>query len=183
MPSIQWFTEDGVEILTEDSRYDISYDLNTGTASLIIKHALISDEMSYKCVASNKYGTAKTIGVLVVKATKSKKSPSPGRSLTPPTLTTQRSISPLKNIDVPPSNLMPVKEETELSSSQSEDGKKGQKPTKSLVEPQLPSLEDTRIDGCKVIVEPPKKIEIREGEDIKICCNILGTEKKTKKSS
>ena len=60
-------TEDGIEVLDSNSRYDISYDLNTGTASLIIKNALISDEMSYKCVASNKYGTAKTIGVLVVK--------------------------------------------------------------------------------------------------------------------
>ncbi len=32
-----------------------------------------------------------------------------------------RSVSPLKNIDVPYSNLEPVKEETEHSSSQSED--------------------------------------------------------------
>jgi hypothetical protein len=53
--------------LNSDSRYEISYDLTTGTASLIIKNALISDEMSYKCVASNKYGVSKTIGVLVVK--------------------------------------------------------------------------------------------------------------------
>lgn len=96
-----------------------------------------------------------------------KKSPSPGRSLTPPSLTTQRSISPLKNIDVPPSNLMPVKEETEVSSSQSEDGKKQK--TK-----EIPLFEDTKIDGCKVIIEPPQKIEVKEGEDIKICCNIIG---------
>ena len=62
---------------------------------------------------------------------------------------------------------MPVKEETEMSSSQSEDGKIKQ--TK-----ELPLYEDTKIDGCKIIADPPKKIEIKEGEDIKICCNILG---------
>jgi len=67
VPVIQWFTEDGVEILSSDTRYEVAYDLTTGTASLIIKNALVSDEMSYKCVASNKYGTSKTIGVLVVK--------------------------------------------------------------------------------------------------------------------
>ena len=53
--------------MSYDTRYEVGYDLTTGTASLIIKNALVSDEMSYKCVASNKYGTSKTIGVLVVK--------------------------------------------------------------------------------------------------------------------
>ena len=62
---------------------------------------------------------------------------------------------------------MPVKEETEVSSSQSEDGKKQK--TK-----EIPLFEDTKIDGCKVIIEPPQKIEVKEGEDIKICCNIIG---------
>ena len=80
---------------------------------------------------------------------------------------TYESISPLKNIDVPPSNLLPVKEETEMSSSQSEDGKK-QKPK------EIPLFEEIKVDGCKVMVEPPQKIEVKEGEDIKICCNILG---------
>ena len=62
---------------------------------------------------------------------------------------------------------MPVKEETEMSSSQSDDGKIKQKSEFSL-------YEDTKCDGCRIIIEPPQKIQIKEGEDIKICCNILG---------
>lgn len=114
VPKIQWLCEDGTEILASNVRYDISYCLNTGNATLKIKNTLLSDEMSYKCVASNKYGTAKTIGILVVKANKNAK------KLEPPA-ENRRSASPLKNIDVPPSNLQPVKEETEVSSSQSEE--------------------------------------------------------------
>ena len=45
----------------------MKYNYETGVAELIIRDSRISDEQSYKCVASNKYGTAKTIGVLVVK--------------------------------------------------------------------------------------------------------------------
>lgn len=67
VPKIQWFKEDGTEILECNSRYEQSYSLETGMVELVIKCALISDEMSYKCVASNKHGTAKTLGVLVVK--------------------------------------------------------------------------------------------------------------------
>jgi hypothetical protein len=67
VPKIQWFKEDGKEIAETDQRYEISYDPHTAVAQLIIKYALTLDEMSYKCVASNKYGTSKTIGVLVVK--------------------------------------------------------------------------------------------------------------------
>ncbi len=123
MPRVRWYKEDGSEIVESDTRYKISYDLENGKAELLIKCALISDEQSYKCVASNEHGTSKTIGVLVVKANKSAKSPSPNRSLEPPSSTGQlakRTLSPLRNIDVPPSNLHPVKEESELSSSQSE---------------------------------------------------------------
>ena len=50
----------------------------------------------------------------------SKKSPSPSRSLGSPTIIKRSDVSPLRNIEVPPSNLQPVKEETELSSSQSD---------------------------------------------------------------
>ena len=52
--------------------------------------------------------------------TLTRKSPSPIRSPDSPKTGTRRSYSPLKNIEVPPSNLLPVKEEAELS-SQSED--------------------------------------------------------------
>lgn len=56
------------------------------------------------------------------------KSRSPARSLTPPSPTVSgpsvpgksRSISPLRNIEVPVSNLQPVKEESEISSSEHE---------------------------------------------------------------
>ena len=66
IPDISWFKEDLTHIVT-DSRYDMKYNYETGVAELIIRDSRISDEQSYKCVASNKYGTAKTIGVLVVK--------------------------------------------------------------------------------------------------------------------
>lgn len=115
IPKIQWLCEDGSEILPTNPRFEIFYCLKTGNASLKIKNTLLSDEMSYKCVASNMYGTSKTIGILVVKANKDLKR----NKLEPPT-NSRRSASPLKKIDVPPSNLQPVKEETEISSSQSE---------------------------------------------------------------
>ena len=67
VPKIQWFKEDGTEIVEGMDRYEMTYSLDTGKAQLTIKNTLVSDEMSYKCVASNNYGTSKTIGVLVVK--------------------------------------------------------------------------------------------------------------------
>ena len=66
VPEIGWLKEDSSEIKA-DSRYDMKYNIETGVAELIINDSRLSDEQSYKCVASNKYGTAKTIGVLVVK--------------------------------------------------------------------------------------------------------------------
>jgi hypothetical protein len=134
VPKIQWYREDNSEILPTDERYEMSYSLDDGKAQLTIKKAVRADEISYKCVASNEHGTSKTIGILVVKANKALKShsPSPSRSLEPPTTSLkQRSCSPLRNIDVPPSNLQPVKEETEVSSSQSEDTNDNAKSQKS----------------------------------------------------
>lgn len=150
MPTIQWFKEDGTEISDKNDRYEISYSTETGIAQLVIKNTMTFDEMSYKCTATNQYGSAKTIGVLVVKgrvnysikynpflvlifhmfeaSKKRSSSRSPARSLTPPSPSISgpgvpsksRSISPLRNIDVPPSNLQPVKEESEVSSSEHE---------------------------------------------------------------
>lgn len=67
VPTIKWFNEEGTE-LTDSGRFQTSYDLVTGQAELIVKNTEISDEMSYKCVASNEHGTSKTIGVLVIKS-------------------------------------------------------------------------------------------------------------------
>lgn len=123
MPKIQWFLEDGTEITPDNDRYEMSYSEKTGDCQLTIKNARSSDEASYKCVATNRFGTSKTLGLLMIKSNKtlSRKSPSPIRSPDSPKLgSSRRSYSPLKNIEVPPSNLLPVKEETELS-SQSED--------------------------------------------------------------
>jgi hypothetical protein len=68
VPKILWFKEDGSEIKANE-KYGISYNLESAEAELIIESVDPSDEMSYKCIASNKHGTAKTIGVLVVKGT------------------------------------------------------------------------------------------------------------------
>jgi hypothetical protein len=53
-----------------DSRYKISYEIETGIAELVIKSVISSDEISYKCIASNKHGTAKSICSLAVKKSK-----------------------------------------------------------------------------------------------------------------
>ena len=166
VPKIQWFKEDLSEIdPAVNNRYEIRYDLTSGEAELLIKNVLRSDEMTYKCVASNKYGTCKTIGVLMVKASKSVKSPS--RSLEPPK-SPNRCLSPLRNIDVPPSNLQTVKEETEVS-SQSEDATETLNKLKDNS-----SLNEDKIEGCQLLTQPPLLIQVKEGEDIKISCEILG---------
>jgi hypothetical protein len=67
VPKIKWYNEEGIELVYGD-RYQTNYDLETGQAELIVKNTQISDEMSYKCVASNEYGTSKTVGVLVIKS-------------------------------------------------------------------------------------------------------------------
>ena len=134
IPEISWFKEDGTQIVP-DSHYEIKYNNETGVAELLVNDACIPDEQSYKCVASNKYGNAKTIGVIVVKglfvffkfyfesliflciaARSASKNSSPSRTLAPPVDPVKRNVSPLRNIEVPPSNLLPVKEETEVSS-------------------------------------------------------------------
>ena len=66
IPEISWFKEDSTQIV-KDNRYDMKFNNETGVAELIIHDSRINDEQSYKCIASNKFGTAKTIGVLVVK--------------------------------------------------------------------------------------------------------------------
>ncbi|CAF0740265.1 unnamed protein product [Brachionus calyciflorus] len=158
VPKIQWLKEDGTEILETDIRYEMSYCLKTGNATLKIKNTLLGDEMSYKCVASNKHGTSKTIGVLVVKAKKNK----PSSNLLPPVnSSSKRSLSPLRNIDVPPSNLQPVKEETEISSSQSED---------SIVD----LLKITEDKSCRILERPDETIHVKEGEDLKFFFAIQG---------
>lgn len=68
IPEITWFKEDGT-LISNDDHYEATYDIENGNTQLLIKNAQLSDEQSYKCVATNIYGTAKTIGVLVVKGT------------------------------------------------------------------------------------------------------------------
>lgn len=122
MPRIQWFLDDGTEI-KPSRRHEMNYDLATGDVQLVIKNTRPSDEASYKCVATNRYGTSKTLGLLLLKPSHkpiSPKSPSPKRSSDFPKITGCRSDSPLKNIEVPVSNLLPVKEEAEHSSQSEE---------------------------------------------------------------
>jgi hypothetical protein len=91
------------------------------------------------------------------------KSPSPIRSPDSPKMAGRRSYSPLKNIEVPPSNLLPVKEEAELSSQSDVSEAAKTTPPK-----------EQELNGCKILSHPPKVIEAKEGEDIKITCNIIG---------
>jgi hypothetical protein len=163
IPTIQWFREDETEISQTD-RFEMKYDLETGMANLKIKNVMIFDEMTYKCLATNKHGTAKTIANLVVKAIKSPKSPVSTKNIS----VTRRSASPLRNIEVPPSNLTSVTEETEHSGSQSEaENLKKKSNTETATDPK-------QQHDCKILTQMPEKIEIKEGEDLKICCNVLG---------
>ena len=76
--------------------------------------------------------------------TLTRKSPSPIRSPDSPKIGTRRSYSPLKNIEVPPSNLLPVKEEAELS-SQSED---------------LPEISKASPSSTTIATSVPSQIEV-----------------------
>ena len=67
MPEIQWYLEDGTEITNNNDHYEISYSKETGQCQMIIKNSGPKDEMSYKCVATNLYGTSKTLGLLIIK--------------------------------------------------------------------------------------------------------------------
>lgn len=68
MPTIEWFNEDNTLIDTKESnKYQAEYDSQSGVAKLLVMNVSRRDEMSYKCVATNEHGTAKTVGVLVIK--------------------------------------------------------------------------------------------------------------------
>ena len=68
------------------------------------------------------------------------KSPSPIRSPDSPKMAGRRSYSPLKNIEVPPSNLLPVKEEAELSSQSDVSEAAKTTPPK-----------EQELNGCKIL--------------------------------
>ncbi len=179
MPTIEWFKEDHSQILSIEKRYEMSYDSETGTAKLIIKNAQLADEMSYKCVATNRHGTAKSFGVLVIKENKALRSPThAARSGAHSPSSELRTASPLRKIDVPVSHLMPVIEESEHSDTQTDCSAKsgGENSNKVAVSPdaKISPVREEELLACKVLRELPAKIEIKEGEDLKISCTIQG---------
>ena len=175
MPTIEWFREDNTQISPSEKRFTMSYEAETGVATLVIRNALLVDEMSYKCVASNQYGTAKTIGVLVIKENKAlRRSPTMSR----------RSISPATSaVDLRgPSLLLPVLEESEHSDSHTD--KSGSENKQRLIKQ---SAEKNKISpvreeelavtgrkiGCRILNDLPPSIELKEGEDLKLSCTIV----------
>jgi hypothetical protein len=180
VPTIEWFKEDHSQIPSSDvdKRYEMSYDSETGTAKLVIRNALLVDEMSYKCVATNKHGTAKTFGVLVIKENRALRSPT-HRSGSATATAELRTASPLRKIDVPVSHLMPVLEESEHSDTQTDcsGGKSaGESGNKLVMSPdaKISPVREEELIPCKVLHELPARCEVKEGEDMKISCTIQG---------
>jgi hypothetical protein len=184
VPEIEWFKEDHTQIKSSDKRYEMSYETETGTAKLIIKNALLVDEMSYKCVATNRHGTAKTFGVLVIKENKALRSPT-HLARSPNSATTagdqMRTASPLRKIDVPVSHLMPVLEESEHSDTQTDaSAKSAENSTRLAVSPaaKISPVREEELGAaaapCRVIQELPGNVEVKEGEDLKLSCTIRG---------
>ena len=64
-PTIKWF-KDELEI-TNNLRYDIDFNKEFGTITLVIRNLSLADEGLYQCKAENSEGTASTMTYLVVK--------------------------------------------------------------------------------------------------------------------
>lgn len=75
-------------------------------------------------------------------------------------------MSPLRKIDVPLSGLTPLIEESEHSDSQLDPSKLVLVSTISTVE------EEETTQGVKIVGELPSRLEIKEGEDLKLSCVI-----------
>ena len=67
MPSVKWYRE-GIEIEENSSEgITVTFDENTGLATLIIKQVSIKDSAKYTCVARNVLGSCSTSSTLHVK--------------------------------------------------------------------------------------------------------------------
>ena len=126
-------------------RFTTSYDRASGAATLTIRGTRVTDEMSYKCVASNKHGSARSSCALFVQSSGKKK----------PLAESTSSISGFfsRPLDT-------VCEESECSASSSG----AESPTES-------SCGDS---FCSMLVRPVETLRVRVGETIKLACEVAG---------
>ncbi|CAF1178754.1 unnamed protein product [Adineta ricciae] len=117
--TITWFFNDK-QIQSNTDRYIIDENSKTGICLLTIKNIGADDEGSYRCVATNKFGSSVTTGFLAVLRRKRSQSPSPSRNASPNRSLSpssnrlrDRSVSPLRYINLPYSKLARVTEELE----------------------------------------------------------------------
>lgn len=174
--SIAWFFADK-QIEGNNEKYSIDENAKTGICLLTIRNILPDDEGAYRCVATNKYGSSVTTGFLAVLSKysdlsslgiekllflgrKRSQSPSPsrnaspGRSLSPSgTRTRDRSVSPLRYINLPMSKLARVTEELESLIN----------PTASTVHEEEEEEEENKKDA--LVPEQPTIMDIAKPEE------------------
>jgi len=139
--SIAWFFNDK-QIDPNNEKYSIDENPKTGICLLTIQHITSEDEGAYRCVATSKFGSSVTTGFLAVlseylvfvfkwnystknvvvffSGRKRSQSPSPSRNASPNRSLSpsnnrmrDRSVSPLRYINLPISKLARVTEELE----------------------------------------------------------------------
>lgn len=64
MPEVSWFHDD--KIITENQDFNLTYDTESGSCTLLIAEVFPQDAGEYKCVAVNQYGEAVTRAYLEV---------------------------------------------------------------------------------------------------------------------
>lgn len=64
MPEISWFHDD--KIITENQDFNLTYDIQSGSCTLLIAEVFPQDAGEYKCVAVNPFGEAVTRAFLEV---------------------------------------------------------------------------------------------------------------------
>ena len=135
--TIGWFFNDQ-QLQSNEEKYSIDENVKTGICLLTIRQVTPDDEGAYRCVATNKFGSAVSTGFLAVLSKwqsvddvllidsmgflgrKRSQSPSPSRNASPSrslspsgNRSRDRSASPLRYINLPMSKLARVTEELE----------------------------------------------------------------------
>ncbi|CAF4849201.1 unnamed protein product [Rotaria socialis] len=171
--SIAWFFNDK-QIESNNEKYSLDENPKTGICLLTIRNIVAEDEGPYRCIATNKFGSSVTTAFLAVLRRKRSHSPSPSRnaspnrSLSPSNNHAQdRSVSPLRYINLPMSKLarvteeleslvnqtpstVPEEEEEEAKKDEEEQELENNEPVQTTAE-MPPSIEQVEIPITKII--------------------------------
>jgi hypothetical protein len=199
--SIAWFFNDK-QIEANNEKYSIDENAKTGICLLTIRNILPDDEGAYRCVATNKFGTSVTTGFLAVLSKysdlslctkkiisflgrKRSQSPSPSRNASPnrslspsSNRTRDRSVSPLRYINLPMSKLARVTEELESlinptastvheEEEEEEEENENEKEASVPVQPEKPTIIDI-VKSEESIVPPQVVTSVEKPEEISL---------------